>query len=454
MGGLSAALALAQTGFEEIHIYETASNLGFVGAGIQMAPNMSRILDRLGVWKEIQKEATFCRDTSVRGSSSLSWTDLKEKANQVTAEGASDKELAHVELDYVEKTYGYRHMVGHRATLAGGLYEGCKKEKAIQIHFATSIGEVISWSPNPTFIATPRNGEPYQVSCDILLAADGVKSIIRRQMLKLLNHSADVQDTDQASYRILLKRSEIEHDPELMELMNGDTVSRWIGAKRHIIAYPISNHTIYNISTAQPDTNFAAAPSETYTTKGSKPAMLSVFADFCPKIQRMLNLVPDGEVCEWKLRVHAPLPTWIHGHVALVGDACHPTLPHLAQGAAQAIEDSAVLGVLLGKIKYGKKQGGPGVGEMLKLYEDVRKDRAEMLVEWAAEAGRNLHLGSGKAQEERNRQFEELKKKGGKAKNPEKWADGDVQNVAYGVDIASVAEEQFRKRFGSGRGST
>lgn len=72
MGGLTSALALAKEGFEDIQIFETASNLGFVGAGIQLAPNMSRILDRLGVWKEIEKEAVILRETFIRGMEHLS----------------------------------------------------------------------------------------------------------------------------------------------------------------------------------------------------------------------------------------------------------------------------------------------------------------------------------------------------------------------------------------------
>jgi salicylate hydroxylase len=72
MGGLTAALALAKEGFEDIQVFETASNLGFVGAGIQLAPNMSRILDRLGVWKEIEKEAVILRETFIRGTEHLS----------------------------------------------------------------------------------------------------------------------------------------------------------------------------------------------------------------------------------------------------------------------------------------------------------------------------------------------------------------------------------------------
>lgn len=332
-------------------------------------------------------------------------------------------------------------MVGHRHSLANGLYEGCKAESAITFHFSTALQGVNAWSPKVKFTVLPRNGEPEEVECDVLLAADGIKSNTRRDMLKTLNITADIVDTNQAAYRILLPREKLEHDPELLALINDETVTRWVGEKRHIIAYPISNNTIYNISTAQPDTNFAAAPSETYTTKGSKPEMMKVYSDFCPKIQRMLDLVPDGEVCEWKLRVHAPLPTWVHESAALVGDACHPTLPHLAQGAAQAIEDAAALGVLFGKLPDAKPES---INKTLKIYEKVRKERAEILVEMAAASGRELHLGAGAAKEERDRLFKELKEKGNAGgRVPDKWADADVQKMIYGVDIMKVAEEKW-----------
>ena len=240
----------------------------------------------------------------------------------------------------------------------------------------------------------------------------------------------------------MLRREEMEHDPELLDLLNMDQVTRWIADKRHIIGYPVSNKTIYNISTAQPDVNFAAAPSATYTTKGSKQALLSVYADFCPKIQRMLELVPEGEVCEWKLRVHAPLPTWVRGCVALVGDACHPTLPHLAQGAAQAIEDALVLSIVLSRIS---DPSSDSINKALQIYELVRKERAEMLVDLAAQSGRVLHLGEGKAKEERDRQFAALKN--GTGPVPDKWADADVQKTVYGFDCGKVAKDVFDKSF-------
>ncbi|GIZ49690.1 hypothetical protein CKM354_001271700 [Cercospora kikuchii] len=419
MGGLATALACAKKGFKNIDVYETASNLGFVGAGIQLAPNMARILDRLGVWADIEKEAVDLKETSIR-------------------QGSTDSELGHVDLKYVRDTYKYPHMVGHRSSLAGSMYEGCKKESTIKFHFRTQASEIKAWGPRPSFLATPRDGQPFEVECDVLLAADGVKSVVRDQMLRLNKIDAKIIDTGQAAYRIMLTREQMKDDPELLELIDSEAVTRWIGEKRHIIAYPVSGNQIYNLSTVQPDTNFAAAPSATYTTKGSKPEMMRVFDDFCPKVKRMLDMVPDGEVCEWKLRVHEPLPTWIQDQTALIGDACHPTLPHLAQGAAQAIEDGAVLSVVLSKLPEVTPQA---INKALKVYEEVRRERAYQLVELAAASGRALHLGDGAAKEQRDKQFAALKS--GKGPVPDKWADADVQKNIYGQDVMKIAEEEF-----------
>ncbi|PVI05022.1 monooxygenase [Periconia macrospinosa] len=419
MGGLATALSLAKSGHKNITIYETAPGMGFVGAGIQLAPNMARILDRLGCWKQIADEAVQCSDTYIR-------------------EGSTNKALGHVKLDYVEKTYGYPHMVGHRASLANSLYDGCLKEPGIKFKLGSIVTDA-QFGDKPSFKLTPVDApnEAHSVECDILLGADGVKSQTRVSMLQDLKETADVKDSGQAAYRIMLTREQMAHDPELLALLDADTVTRWIGEKKHIIAYPIHNKQIYNISTAQPDTNFAGAPNTTYTTKGSKSAMMSVYSDFCPMIHRMLDLVPDGDVVEWKLRVHEPLSTWVHGSAALVGDACHPTLPHLAQGAAQAIEDGAVLGVTLAPSRIADASPKT-IHRALKIYESVRKERAEALVELAAENGRQMHLGSGKAKEERDKVFAALKS--GKGPVPDKWADADVQRMIYGLDVVKEAE--------------
>ncbi|KAI2469393.1 FAD/NAD(P)-binding domain-containing protein [Annulohypoxylon bovei var. microspora] len=432
MGGLACALAFAKKGFKYIDVYETASNLGFVGAGIQLAPNMARVLDRWGCWDAILAEATNVKSSSIR-------------------EGSTNRELVHVEMPDIAEKYGYPHCTGHRASLAGGLYEGCKKEPNITFHFSTSLAEVKSFGPGKVvFTAQPRNGEPYDVETDVLLGADGIKSVVRTALLRGLNITADVEDTGQAAYRIMLTRAEMEHDPELLELLDSDCALRWIGEKRHIVAYPISNKTIYNLSTCQPDANFAAATNATYTTKGSKPAMLEVYGDFHPIVLKMLNMVPEGEVCEWRLRSHKPLDSWILGNGALVGDACHPTLPHLSQGAAMAIEDAAVLAEVVSQAPGGGADK-EALSKALKVYELLRKERTSILVELAASSARTLHLGDGKAKEERDRQFKEAKKG---APIPDKWASPEVQHMIYSYDCVADAQEQFDELYASLAGET
>ncbi|KAH7133719.1 hypothetical protein EDB81DRAFT_727149 [Dactylonectria macrodidyma] len=419
MGGLAAALALAKKGFKHIEVFEMASDLGFVGAGIQMAPNLVRVLSRLGCWESIEAEATEVFEASIR-------------------DGASGNELTHVTMPNIREKYGYPHCTGHRATLASGLYEACKKQSAISWSFGCAFEGIDQFVPTPLITVRPRNGEPRHVQCDVLLAGDGVKSRARAQILARLGASGSVEDTGQAAYRIMLPREKMMSDPEMAALLNSNQVTRWIGAKRHWIAYPVAGQSIYNLSSTQPDTHFAAAPTATYTTKGSKKDMLSVFSDFCPLVQRMLDMVPDGEVCEWKLRCHKELPAWSFGSAALLGDACHPTLPHLNQGAGMAVEDAAVLAEVLSRAPDASPKT---INKCLQVYELLRKERTTTLVELAAASGRTLHLGDGQAKAERDKMFSAANQNG---KNvPDKWASPEVQEMIYGHDCMKIAAERF-----------
>ncbi|KAF4454496.1 salicylate hydroxylase [Fusarium austroafricanum] len=422
MGGLGTALALAKRGFKHIDVYETASNLGFVGAGIQIPPNSGRILDRLGCWEDIEREATCVAGSSIR-------------------QGATNVELAHVDMPDIKGKYGYSHLCGHRSSLAGHLYEGCKKESAINFHFSTSLVEIESFSPRVSFKLQPRDGETFTSQADILLGADGIKSATRSQLLQQVGATPEEAETGQAAYRIMLKREDMAHDPELLALIDSDEVVRWVGEKRHIIAYSIANKSIYNLSTVQPDENFATAPSITYTTKGSKKVMLQVFETFCPLVQKMLNLVPEGEVCEWRLRMYKPLPTWTYGSVALIGDACHPTLPHLSQGAAMAIEDGSTIAEVLSLAPDARPET---IAKCLKVYELSRKEWTSNLVEMAYLSGRTLHLGEGKAKEERDRMFKEHKISGSV---PDKWTSPDVQRMIYSNDCVAKVRSEFETLF-------
>ncbi|KAI1342310.1 FAD/NAD(P)-binding domain-containing protein [Xylariaceae sp. FL0016] len=428
MGGLSCALGFAKRGFKQVDVYENAPGLGFVGAGIQLAANMARVLDRWGCWQPIYKDATTITSSSIR-------------------QGSTNKELAYVEMPDIEAKYGYPHCTGHRASLAGGMYDACLKEKAITFHFGSTLTAVKDFGPGKAvFTVQPNEGAAYDVETDVLLGCDGIKSIVRRDLVGKLGISADAKDTGQAAYRIMLTREEMAGDPEMLELLDSNCALRWIGEKRHIVAYPIQSHTIYNLSTCQPDFNFASAPSATYTTKGSKSAMLKVYEDFCPVVHRMLNLVPEGEVCEWKLRSQMPLENWTLGSVALVGDACHPTLPHLAQGAAMAIEDGAVLAEVVALCPSPTKDR-EALAKALKVYQLLRKDHTTNLVQMAEFSGKSLHLGEGKAREERDRQFEMARKKGTPV--PDKWASPEVQHMIFSNDCVKLAQDRFEELYSS-----
>lgn len=356
-----------------------------------------------------------------------------------TLDGATNEELTRVPMPNIEELYGYPHTADHRYALASGMYEACKQHSAIKFHFGTAMTELVSFEPEPTVRVQPRGGESYTVKGDVLLACDGIKSNTRTAILAEEGVEGEEEETGQAAYRIMLKREDMEKDPEMKELIDGDLVTRWIGEKRHLIAYSVADKSIYNISTTQPDKNFASAPSATYTTRGDKSVMIDVFRDFCPLVHKMLNLVPEGEVCEWRLRMHKTLPTWTHGAAALLGDACHPTLPHLSQGSAMAIEDGAVVAEVLARAPDTRPET---LARCLKVFELARKDWCTRLVELAHFSGRTLHLGEGKAKEERDRQFAEAKARGEGAV-PDKWASPEVQKMIFSNDCVENIRRDF-----------
>lgn len=125
---------------------------------------------------------------------------------------------------------------------------------------------------------------------------------------------------------------------------------------------------------------------ESWTALGNKSDMLTTFSDFPKRVQRLLAAVPEHQVLEWRLREHKPLPVWVTGNIALLGDACHPTLPHLAQGAAQALEDAVALGIVLSRIK--KKEH---IHAALMVYQKLRKPRTDWAVSMAAANSLALH---------------------------------------------------------------
>lgn len=238
-------------------------------------PNFYRILKRWGIEGDLHKGgAVAIEGTSIR-------------------KGSTDEELASAEYSAISDMFQAPIWVCHRADL-----HRCMVKEAERLGTNILLGhEVTSVDFDNTKIKyrLRKSDDPEKESdwqqYDLVIAADGVKSNIRRQMLALQGEIDEAQDTGQAAYRILLTREMMETDPELKKLIDEPVITRWIAHRRHIIAYPISNKNIYNISTAHPDEHLVQ---ESWTSKGSKDDMLKMWADYCPRMQKMLKMGESG----------------------------------------------------------------------------------------------------------------------------------------------------------------
>lgn len=238
--------------------------------------------------------------------------------------------------------------------------------------------------------------------------------------------------TGDAAYRILIPKDKMAGDERALELLNGNVGMRWMGPGGHIMAYPIKNNTVYNMVLLHPQKP-QQGNDESWTSKGDKKEMIDFYKEWNPVVSSLLSYVPEGDVMEWTLNSHAPLPTWIENKCALIGDACHPMLPYVAQGAAQAIEDAAVLTCTLSITD--------DVDCALKVYELVRKERAERIQNSAAETRKALHLPDGEEQRKRDAAISASKEKGGH--NPDLWADREWQDFMWGTDVMKETIENW-----------
>ncbi|KAF4221444.1 hypothetical protein CNMCM8980_004685 [Aspergillus fumigatiaffinis] len=400
IGGMAAALALGQRGHHVI-VFESAPKLMEVGAGIQGSPNMLTLFDRWGVSPLIH-----ARDVALEYIHVRRWQDGSLLGTMP-----------------VNKSYG-QQVVVHRADLHNALIEKAMALENVQVRVNSTVTRV-QFDPPAVTLA-----DGTVVQADVVLAADGIKSSIRDQLLG--KDATKAIPTGDAAYRIMLPRSAMENDPELKQLIDEPQATRWIGPYRHIIAYPVRNHQLYNIVLLHPDRTDVE---ESWTTRGSKQMMVDDYRGWDRRVTKLIDLVKDNEVLEWKLCQHPPLKTWIKGRVALLGDACHPMLPYVGQGAAQAVEDAAALGVLLSTIS--------SRGEIplaLSAYEKSRKHRAETVQQSGTVNRATLHLPDGPEQQARDDQFRASMNG---ASNPDKWADLETQKFLWGWDAEKVALETW-----------
>ncbi|KAJ5669509.1 Monooxygenase FAD-binding [Penicillium macrosclerotiorum] len=395
IGGIAAALTLGLRGHHVV-ILEAAPKLMEVGAGIQVSPNMLRLFERWGVSDLIHAQDVALEHIHVRR-----WADGELLATMP-----------------VNKTFG-QQVVIHRADLHNALIDRALALDNVELRVNSTVTNV-EFSPATVTLA---NGTV--VRGDVVIGADGIKSTIRGHLLD--DASLKAIPTGDAAYRIVLPRSVMEQDPELKELIDEPQATRWLGPSRHIIAYPVRNHELYNVVLLHPDRQEVE---ESWTTKGSKQAMVDHYQGWDQKVRKLIDLVDADEVLEWKLCLHRPLKTWIRGSVALIGDACHPMLPYVAQGAAQAVEDAAALGVLLSAISARHE-----IPRALQAYERSRKQRADTVQQSGSENRITLHLPDGPEQVARDEQF----RASSNGSNPDKWSDRETQRILWGWDAEKAA---------------
>ncbi|KAL4804481.1 hypothetical protein BDV18DRAFT_162244 [Aspergillus unguis] len=402
IGGMAAALTLGLRG-HHITILESAPKLLEVGAGIQVSPNMLRLFDRWGVSPLIHANDVALENIHVRR-----WEDGSLLGTMP-----------------VNKTYG-QQVVIHRADLHNALIDKALELENVELRTNSHVASVDFDSTTVKLV----NGNV--VHADIIIAADGIKSVIRDQLLG--EDASKPMATGDAAYRIILPRSVMEKDPELKKLVDAPEATRWLGPQRHLIAYPVRNFDLFNVVLLHPDRH---GIEESWTTRGSKQRMVDDYEGWDPIVSKLIDLVPDDEVLEWKLCLHPPLKTWIQNSVAMIGDACHPMLPYVAQGAAQAVEDAAALGVLLSKITDKRE-----VPRALQAYEESRKERAETVQQSGSMNRITLHLSDGPEQVARDAQFKASLTGGS---NPDKWSDRQTQEFLWGWDAEKAALETWEE---------
>ena len=358
VGGLTAALSLLRRGVE-VEVYEAAPALGEIGAGFQIGANGARVLFALGLEDAIRRSYSLIDGKIVRlWNTGQSWKLF---------------DLGAVSIE----RYGFPYFMMHRADLHGVLLDAVQALAPDVIRLGKSaVGASLDHrSASVTFAdGASANG-------DVLVGADGVHSAIRQALFG----AGAPEFTGCIAWRGLIPRDRL---PEHLTRPIG---TNWMGPGRHVVHYPVRGGELINFVAAVETREWVE---ESWMLRGRREDCAADFVGWHEDIQTIIEGI--DQPYKWALVGREPMTQWSAGRATLLGDACHPTLPFLAQGAGMAIEDGYVLARCL-------EAYASDPPKALKHYEAARMLRTARVVRGSAENGRRFHNSALSTPEEAQR---------------------------------------------------
>ncbi|HEU4623732.1 MAG TPA: FAD-dependent monooxygenase [Steroidobacteraceae bacterium] len=338
IGGLVAGLALARRGFD-VAIYEQTRALKEVGAGLQISANGTRVLAEIGILEQVLASAFRPDGKQVRLWNSGKTWKLFDLGEQSVAR------------------YGFPYVTVHRADLHDALADALRAVAPNALHLGHHFRAL---EQDGSSVTLSFDDEP-SVTCDVAVGADGVHSAMR----KALFGKADASFTGIVAWRGLIP---IERLPERLRSPVG---TNWIGPGGHVIHYPIRAGKLMNFTSVVENRDWVI---ESWSQPGTIEDYLADYPGWHPDVHEYIRNIEQP--FRWALFSRQPMEQWSKGRATLLGDACHPALPFLAQGACMAIEDGLVLARALSS--YDDPQTA------LRAYERARVERTSRVVLGAA----------------------------------------------------------------------
>ena len=355
IAGLTTAIALIQAGFS-VAIYERANTLDEFGAGLQLTPNATRILARLSVLDRALPLASRPRAVLV-------------------LRGSDDRELVRMPLDGAERRWGAAYLVIHRADLQRALLDAVRSQPGVELTLGTTVLDFANRGERLS-VGLVRGVIQTRDEADLLIGADGLRSQVR----DLLGLGA--QDQAEFAGRIAYRALVNADDANVQWTKN---IVLRLGRDAHLVQYPLRGGSLTNlvatIGSATPTRGVNHADrEEDERARGS--SLEDAFSGWSREA-RWLTKAP-AQWRPWPLYHRSPISSFSLGRVALVGDAAHPMVPFLAQGAAQAIEDAGAIGRILAQVQ--------DIPAALSTYSRDRVARAGRVQREAIKLGRIYHM--------------------------------------------------------------